>query len=88
MELYAIRIEIFDERADCLLGTWMIHHQEVSPLLDRLQEDGNMLFVAHFLLTPVPTRGELHEIEQVLREARQRWQELRREERIYEQSLS
>jgi len=80
MELYDIRLEIFDEKADCSLGTWMIHRLDVSLLLERLQEDGNMLFVSHFFLTPTPARGELHPIEQVLEEAKQRWQELRNEE--------
>ena len=80
LNLYDIRIEIWDERADCLLGSWMIHRLDVSPLLDRLQEDGNMVFVSHFFLTPVPARGKLHDIEQVLREAKQRWQEFRKEE--------
>jgi hypothetical protein len=80
MELYDMRLEIWDERADCLLGTWMIHRNDVSLLLDRLQADGNMMFVSHFFLTPVPARGELHDIIQVLDEAKQRWQALRKEE--------
>lgn len=80
MGLYAINLEIFDERADCLLGAWTIHHQDVSPLLDRLQVDGNMGFVAHLFLTPIPFRGGTQTIEQVLEEAKQRWQALRREE--------
>ena len=81
MELYDIRIEIWDERADCLLGTWMIHRLDVSTLLDWLQEDGYMMFVSHFFLTPVPARGELHSITQVLEEAKQTWKEFRKEEK-------
>ena len=80
MEIYDIRIEIWDERADCKLGVWMIHRLDVSPLLERLQEDGNMMFVSHFFLTPTPARGELHPIEQVLAEAKETWQEFRKEE--------
>jgi len=80
LELYDIRLEISDTIADCSLGTWMIHRLDVSPLLQCLQEDGNMVFISHFLLTPTPARGELHSVEEVIKEARQRWKELRKEE--------